>query len=194
MTLKLRGSTDGSVSLQAPADTVPTGTDKTLILPTGIGTAGQYLKNSATPGTLEFGTLPATGKIVQVVQASGTATVTSTTSTFAPLLSPSITPSSTSNYILIFAHCLLQIVPNTNQYGESAVFYGDTSGTQISNALNGSGSTTGAYHSFDMLAKHEPASTSLETYTLAVRRASSGTTSAGTDGTKYEIILMEVEG
>lgn len=61
MTLKLRGSTDGSVSLQAPADTVPTGTDKTLILPTGVGTAGQYLKNSATPGTLEFGTLPQSG-------------------------------------------------------------------------------------------------------------------------------------
>ena len=61
MTLKLKGSSDGSVSLQAPADTVPTGTDKTLILPTGIGTAGQYLKNSATPGTLEFGTLPVDG-------------------------------------------------------------------------------------------------------------------------------------
>ena len=54
MTIKLKGSTDGSVSLQAPADTVPTGTDKTLILPTGVGSAGQFLKNSATAGTLEF--------------------------------------------------------------------------------------------------------------------------------------------
>lgn len=57
MTLKLKGSTDGSVSLQAPADTVPTGTDKTLILPDGIGSAGQVLRNSSTPGTLEFGTI-----------------------------------------------------------------------------------------------------------------------------------------
>ena len=43
MSIKLKGSTDGSVTLQAPADTSPTGTDKTLILPTGVG-ANQTLK------------------------------------------------------------------------------------------------------------------------------------------------------
>ena len=192
MGLKLNATNGGgSVELDVP-DTVSS--DVVLTLPTGIGTAGQYLKNSATPGTLEFGTLPATGKILQVVQASGTGTVTNTTTTFAVLRSPSITPSSTSNYILIFAHCNLQIIPNANQYGEVAVFYGDTSGTQISSALNGSGSTTGAYHGFSIIAKHEPASTSSETYTFAMRKASGSTTSVNTDNTKYEIILMEVEG
>tara|TARA_A100001201_G_C4091665_1_gene202329 strand:+ start:1489 stop:2121 length:633 start_codon:yes stop_codon:yes gene_type:complete len=57
MSIKLKGSTDGSVTLQAPADTSPTGTDKTLILPTGVGSANQYLKNGSTPGTLEFGSI-----------------------------------------------------------------------------------------------------------------------------------------
>jgi len=43
MSIKLKGSTDGSVTLQAPADTSPTGTDKTFTLPTKDGTAGQVL-------------------------------------------------------------------------------------------------------------------------------------------------------
>ena len=54
MSIKLKGSTDGSVTLQAPADTSPTGTDKTLILPTDVGSANQYLKNGSTAGSLEF--------------------------------------------------------------------------------------------------------------------------------------------
>lgn len=54
MSIKLKGSTDGSVTLQAPADTSPTGTDTTLILPTTVGSANQFLKNGSTAGTLEF--------------------------------------------------------------------------------------------------------------------------------------------
>ena len=53
MTIKLKGSTDGSVSLQAPADTSPTGTDKTFTLPTADGTAGQVLSTNGS-GALSF--------------------------------------------------------------------------------------------------------------------------------------------
>ena len=53
MTLKLNGSTDGSVSLQAPADTSPTGTDKTFTLPTADGTSGQVLATNGS-GALSF--------------------------------------------------------------------------------------------------------------------------------------------
>ena len=45
----------GSVSLDTQSSV--TG-DHILQLPTGVGTAGQVLQNSATPGTLEFATLP----------------------------------------------------------------------------------------------------------------------------------------
>ena len=44
MTLKLNGSTSGSVALDAPADTSPSGTDVTLTLPTSAGSSGQYLQ------------------------------------------------------------------------------------------------------------------------------------------------------
>ena len=57
MSIKLKGSTDGSVTLQAPADTSPTGTDKTLILPTSVGSANQFLKNGSTAGTLEYASI-----------------------------------------------------------------------------------------------------------------------------------------
>ena len=53
MSIKLKGSTDGSVTLQAPADTSPTGTDKTFTLPTQDGGAGQILKTDGS-GALSF--------------------------------------------------------------------------------------------------------------------------------------------
>lgn len=61
MSLKLNGSSAGSVSFDAPSDTSPSGTDVTLTLPTSAGSAGQYLRNSSTAGALEFGDLPTLG-------------------------------------------------------------------------------------------------------------------------------------
>lgn len=102
MSIKLKGSTDGSVTLQAPADTSPTGTDKTLILPTGVGSANQVLKNGSTPGTLEFAN---GGKILQVVQTTKTDVDSMTGTTFDDLgLSVTITPSSSSSKVLIFVY------------------------------------------------------------------------------------------
>jgi hypothetical protein len=54
MTLRLKGSNSGDVSIAAPA----TAGDNTITLPTSNGSANQYLKNGSTAGTLEFGTLP----------------------------------------------------------------------------------------------------------------------------------------
>ena len=57
MSIKLKGSTDGSVSINAPADTSPSGSDITLTLPTTVGSAEQFLKNSGTAGELEFSSM-----------------------------------------------------------------------------------------------------------------------------------------
>ena len=46
MTLKLNGSTGGSVSLDAPANTNPSGSDVTLTLPVDDGTANQFLQTN----------------------------------------------------------------------------------------------------------------------------------------------------
>ena len=56
MTLKLNGEL-GSVSLDAPSDTSPSGSDITLTLPTTVGSAEQFLKNSGTAGELEFSSM-----------------------------------------------------------------------------------------------------------------------------------------
>ena len=53
MTLKLNGSSAGSVSIDAPADTSPSGTDVTLTLPTDAGSAGQVLSTNGS-GVLSF--------------------------------------------------------------------------------------------------------------------------------------------
>ena len=57
MTLKLNGSTDGSVSINAPADTSPSGSDITLTLPTTVGSANQFVKNGGTAGELEYSSM-----------------------------------------------------------------------------------------------------------------------------------------
>ena len=52
MTLRLNGSTSGYSELSAPA----VAGNITLTLPTGTGSANQFLKNGATAGALAFGT------------------------------------------------------------------------------------------------------------------------------------------
>ena len=59
MAIKLNGSTSGSVALDAPADTSPSGTDVTLTLPTSAGSSGQYLQTNGS-GTLSWQTVTST--------------------------------------------------------------------------------------------------------------------------------------
>ena len=56
MTLKINGATGGSVSLDAPDNTSPAGTDVTLTLPTSAGSSGQYLQTNGS-GTLSWQTV-----------------------------------------------------------------------------------------------------------------------------------------
>ena len=53
MTLRLKGSNSGDVSIAAPA----TAGNNTITLPTSNGSANQVLKNGSTAGTLEFGAI-----------------------------------------------------------------------------------------------------------------------------------------
>lgn len=75
MTLKLNGETDGSVSIDAPADTSPSGTDITLTLPTSAGSAEQFLKNSGTAGELEFSSMVETSTGVGIGNTAPDATL-----------------------------------------------------------------------------------------------------------------------
>ena len=88
------------MSIAAPA-TNPA-SDLELKLPATVGTANQYLKNSSTAGTLEFASLGATGKILQVVFASTTTNVTTSTTTWTDTgLTGDITPQSGSKVLVV---------------------------------------------------------------------------------------------
>ena len=69
MTLKLNGEL-GSVSLDAPSDTSPSGSDITLTLPTTVGSAEQFLKNSGTAGELEYSSMVETSTGVGIANSS----------------------------------------------------------------------------------------------------------------------------
>ena len=194
MAIKLNGSTSGSVALDAPADTSPSGTDVTLTLPTSAGSSGQVLQTNGS-GTLSWADIGDTGRILQVVQASGTSTVSTTSSaTYTSLLSPTITLSSTSNHVLIFATTKLNVDGNSNAFAQAGVFLTSVSGTQILKTSNGVQNSVDATFQMICLGRHSPASTDEQTYVFGIRKGSGSTTSVSTDAEKYEIILMEVAG
>tara|TARA_Y100000289_G_scaffold63019_1_gene73012 strand:- start:84 stop:737 length:654 start_codon:yes stop_codon:yes gene_type:complete len=62
MSIKLKGSSDGSVSLDAPSDTSPSGTDVSFTLPTADGSNGQVIQTNGS-GALSFTSLPS-GSVV----------------------------------------------------------------------------------------------------------------------------------
>ena len=99
MTVKLVGSTSGSVSLQAPASTSG-GAHRVLTLPDANGTVA----------------VGDTGKILQVIQTVKTDQFTSTAYAYTDItgMSVSITPSSASNKILI--NFVLQVGGSANNY------------------------------------------------------------------------------
>ena len=91
MTVKLVGSSSGSVSLAAPASTTG-GANRVITLP------------DAVDGTMLTTTNPKAGNIIQVVSATKTDTFSSASTSFVEItgLSVNITPSSTSSKILVY--------------------------------------------------------------------------------------------
>ena len=120
MSIKLKGSTDGSVTLQAPADTSPTGTDKTFTLPTADGTSGQVLSTNGS-GALSFVN---EGKILQVVDSGemGTGNTSSTSTLLYNSTTPSITPSSASSKTLFIYSQGIQIDVDNDASGSNNGF------------------------------------------------------------------------
>ena len=70
MTLKINGES-GSVSLDAPSDTSPSGSDITLTLPTSAGSANQFVKNGGTAGELEYSSMVETSSGIELANNTG---------------------------------------------------------------------------------------------------------------------------
>ena len=77
----------------------------TFTLPAADGTAGQYMKTDGS-GALSFGTvtIPAGGKILQVIQTAKTDTDSTTSTSFVDMagMTVSITPSAATSKVLVF--------------------------------------------------------------------------------------------
>jgi len=206
MTLRLNGSTSGYTEIDAPA----VAGSNTLVLPTGNGSSGQFLQTNGS-GTLSWA---GGGKILQVVQALKTDTQSfAPSSSFSDVssLSVSITPSSSSNKVLVYfsinggnggdlSHLHIQLVR-----GSTAIGLGDAAGNRTQNTggyINTA--TPGQVLVNSMMVLDSPSTTSSTTYKLQAKCNSGGGTSwvnrstRDNDGTGYDgrgssvIVVMEV--
>ena len=131
--VKFPHASGNSMSIAAPA-TNPA-SDLEIKLPAALGSASQVLRNSSTPGTLEFGT--PTGKIVQVKHATKTDTFSTASTSYVDVtdLTITITPTSTSNYIAIWAF-VNGNTTGSKSYGRivrdsTAIAVGDAAGSRV---------------------------------------------------------------
>lgn len=183
--LILNGSTSGSVTLAAPAVSGTT----TLTLPTTSGTI------------ITTGNIP-TGSILQVVSYTLTTAGTVASGSWQDIgLSTSITPSSTSNKILILVNAYMGATNSAMarlQRGGVDIINSTTAGT---NQVTGGGiyNSTGNIFSSSISYLDSPSSTSSLTYrvvyytdtgTIAYNRRTADTFSTGTS----TITLMEIKG
>ena len=164
--LKLPHASGNSMSIAAPA-TNPA-SDLELKLPATIGTANQYLKNSGTAGTLEFG---GAGKILQVVSSHLTTQMTSTSTSFVDIgLSASITPSATSSKILILINVAFSLNGDNNAslqlLRDSTVINSGVGGTHQSWATINANATAFRYSNPQQACNYldSPSTTSAITY------------------------------
>ena len=180
MSIKLTGATSGSIELDVPA--AVSGGDISLTLPNGVGSAGQYLRNSSTAGTLEFGSLNS-GKILQVVQSTKTDINSITGGTYQDLgLSVSITPSSATSKVLVLLYASISSPDSSYDMklrllrGSTPVLLGDAASSRprASTALNLSWSS-GSYGAGNAAINYldTPATTSATTYKLQAMSYSS---------------------
>ena len=198
MTVKLVGSTSGSVSLQAPASTTG-GAHRVLTLPDADGTVA----------------VGATGKLLQVVQATKTDTASQSVASggyWQPTTPKcSITPSNASNKILVQATIVAAL--STNAHGMyltvlkdgSPIFRGDqdssnmqrvTTGTYSHNDYNfghlnfnyldTAGGTSAIEYSLEL--RHDSGSTS----TIYLNRTEATDNSDDRKRGASSIILMEI--
>ena len=133
-----------------------------------------------------------TGKILQVVNATATSqTITSSTSFADTALSASITPSSTSNKVLVWTFSNVEVSGSASGY---ITF--DRDGTTLTGnngfgvIQDNNGAKNSSFHFLD-----SPSSTSALTYKVQIRTSNASVNvHHNPNGAKAAITLMEIEG
>ena len=133
-----------------------------------------------------------TGRVLQIVQGTDTAeTDTSSTSFVATGLSVNITPSSSSNKVLVIVMGVLD--NETSGSAPRVTIYRDSTNIGISDGLSRNYSTSRLLTPLSMSKLDTPSSSSQITYSVRIRSASSNTVRFG-ESTQQTIIAMEIAG
>ena len=171
--ISLKHSGGNVVSLNSPTS-APTSADVAFKLPNADGTNGQALVTDAS-GNLSFA---GTGKILQVVQTVKTDTFTSTSTSYTDVtgMSVSITPSSSSNKVLVTAsfNCAVDTDNRWSIYqlvrGSTALFIGDTASSRsvgsVAHVQESSTGTGQGVFNLNIVFLDSPNTTSATTYKI----------------------------
>ena len=171
--ISLKHSGGNVVSLNSPTS-APTSADVAFKLPNADGTSGQAIVTDAS-GNLSFA---GTGKILQVVQTVKTDTFTSTSTSYTDVtgMSVSITPSSSSNKVLVTAsfNCAVDTDNRWSIYqlvrGSTALFIGDTASSRsvgsVAHVQESSTGTGQGVFNLNIVFLDSPNTTSATTYKI----------------------------
>lgn len=194
MTLRLAGSTSGYTEIDCPS----VGGNNTLMLPTGNGSSGQVLSTNGSGALSWIGA----GKILQVVQATySTATTIASSTPTDTGLSASITPSSSSNKIVVLIDQPINASRSAASQrvivkllrGSTAIYNSADVGDYAAN-ITGATAVEFSFHA-SIVYLDSPATTSSTTYktqAAVVSTSSSGTMTAQHSSTMATITLLEV--
>jgi hypothetical protein len=169
----------GATLSGAGAITVPSGGSLTI-------NSGATVTNNGTASG--FGG----GKVLQVVQGTQSTSVSTTGTTYVTSnLSASITPSSTSNKILVLVHMNSFYAEGTNGGGYIALYRGGSVLVNDAARIFGSGDSLGS-----LVITHldSPSSTSSLTYAVYFKRSSGNQVVCHTGNVQSNIVLLEIEG
>ena len=189
--IKLPHTSGNSMSIAAP--TTNPASDLTLNLPATVGTAGQVLQNSSTPGALEFG---AGGILKKLAYDSDTTAIdiSSHTNWTDTGLSIAYTPISASSTIKIYTILQLYADGNTSNHGQIGAKL-QKDGSDIGEELvaaTGYGGTEAVINGHFPIIHFEAASnTNARTYKVQVRNKEGTASSAAYNlysGVSYLII------
>lgn len=143
-------------------------------------------------GTVPSTVAPGAGKVLQVVQATDTAeTDTSSTSYVATGLSVNITPSSSSNKVLIIAMGVLD--NDTPGSAPKVTIYRDSTNIGIADGLSRNYATTRLIVPVSLSKLDTPSSSSQITYSVRIKSASGVAVRFG-ESTQQTIVAMEIAG
>jgi len=199
--IRLYGATSGYSEIVAAAGSAST----TFTLPANGGSASQYLQTDGSGGLSWAGVT--TGKILQVVSTTKVDSFDTTSLTFVDVtgLSVDITPSSTSNKVLVLVHMMVSAnwwteIPGINLVRGSTNICQSTGGTALNAtaipiSYEGSASSSSIIIPQSIVFLDSPATTSSTTYKIQVEQMSVNRRKINdTTGGTSTITVMEVAG